>query len=281
MPMARVPNEIEIYYEEHGTGEPVLLLMGTGADHTFWGPQIGPYSEQFRTIVIDSRGTGRSTRPADPTTCTARAMAEDALGVLDHLGIERAHLGGLSLGSAIAQEVALMAPERLLSLSLHGTWGKSDEWFIRAIDTLEVPALAGEIHRYLNWALMWVLSPRFLAEEPEAVADIVRTYIDENPYPPSAEGVAGHTHADKLHDALDRLSGIGVRTLVTAGEMDILVPPRYGEQVARAIPGARYHLFRGDFASHCACLEMADEWNALTLAFLAGDDVGEVLLPAG
>jgi len=253
MPVARVPDDIEIYYEEHGEGEPVLLLMGTGADHTFWGPQIGPYSERFRTIVIDSRGTGRSTRPADPTT----------------------------LGSAIAQEVALMAPERLLSLSLHGTWGKSDEWFIRAIDTLEVPALAGEIHRYLNWALMWVLSPRFLAEEPEAVADIVRTYIDENPYPPSGAGVAGHTHADKLHDTLERLGEIGVRTLVTAGEMDILVPPRYGEQVARAIPGARYHLFRGDFASHCACLEMADEWNALTLAFLAGDDVGEVLAPAG
>ncbi len=274
MPFAEVPDGIRIYYEEHGTGEPVLLLMGTGADHTFWGPQIGPYSERYRTIVLDSRGTGRSSRPSDPTTCTAAALGRDALGVLDHLGIEQAHIGGLSLGSAVAQEIALASPERVLSLALHGTWGRSDEWFIRAIDTLEVPAEQGDIQRYMYWALMWVLSPRFLAEQPEAVADIVRTYLDENPYPPSREGIMGHTHADKLHDTLDRLPQIQARTLVTAGSMDWLVPPRYGEQVARAIPGARYHLFDDDFASHCACVEMADEWNRITLAFLAGKDIG-------
>ncbi len=277
MPIAPLRNGIDLYFEEHGEGEPVLLLMGTGADHTFWGPQIGPYSERFRTIVIDSRGTGQSTRPADFTTCTPKAMAQDALLLLDHLEIERAHLGGLSLGSVIAQEVALQAPERLLSLSLHGTWGRSDEWFIRAIETLETPTQAGDIHGYLRAALMWVLSPRFLEEQPEEVAGITRNYIDDNPFPPTREGILGHTNADKLHDAMDRLPGIAARTLVTAGAMDWLVPPRYGEAVARAIPGARYHLFEGDFASHCACVEMADEWNARTLAFLSGEDVGAVL----
>ncbi len=270
MPIVGLSTGLDLYYESHGEGEPVLLLMGTGADHTFWGPQIGPYSERFRTIVIDARGTGRTTRPADPTTCTMRAMAEDALALLDALGIERAHLGGLSLGSTVAQEVALLAPERLLSLSLHGTWGRSDEWFVRAIETLEYPAARGDVHAYLRFALMWVLSPRFLAERPDDVEQITRTYIDDNPFPPSREGILGHTNADKLHDALDRLGEIRVRTLVTAGEMDWLVPPRYGMEVARRIPGARWHLFRGDFASHCACVEMAEEWNRVTLEFLAG-----------
>ena len=106
---------------------------------------------------------------------------------------------------------------------------------------------------------------------------ILVRYIDDNPFPPSREGILGHTNADKLHDALDRLPRIKARTLVTAGEMDWLVPPRYSEAVARAIPGARWHLFRGDFASHCACVEMADEWNRVTLDFLAGKDVGTVL----
>ena len=110
MPMARLPNDIELYHEVHGDGEPVLLLMGTGADHTFWTPQIEPYSKRFKTIVIDARGTGRSTRPADPTTCTMSVMAEDALHLLDHRGIERAHISGLSLVSTVAQELALMAP---------------------------------------------------------------------------------------------------------------------------------------------------------------------------
>jgi pimeloyl-ACP methyl ester carboxylesterase len=279
MPFADVPNGMRIYYEEHGSGEPVLLLMGTGADHTFWSPQIPAYSERHRTIVIDSRGTGQSTRPDDATTCTAAAMAEDARGVLDHLGIGRAHLGGLSLGSAVAQEFALRWPERLLSLALHGTWGRSDEWFVRAIDTLEVPAAQGDVGRYLYWALMWVLSPRFLAEQPDAVDEITRTYLDENPHPPTGPGIMNHTHADKAHDTLDRLHTIRVRTLVTAGEMDWLVPPRYCEEVARRIPGARYHLFRGDFSSHCACVEMAEEWNRVTLSFLAGDDVGDMLGP--
>lgn len=276
MPTAKLPSGIELYHEVHGPedAEPVLLLMGTGADHTFWAPQMEAYPERFRTIVIDARGTGRSSRPADPTTCTMATMAQDALQLLDHLGLERAHVSGLSLGSTVAQELALAAPERCLSLSLHGTWAKSDEWFIRAIDTLEYPAAQGDVHAYLRFALMWVLSPRFLAEQPDAVRDIVLRYIDDNPFPPSREGILGHTHADKHHDTLDRLGEIGVRTLVTAGELDWLVPPRYGEVVARAIPGARYHLFRGDFASHCACVEMADEWNDLTLRFLAGEDVG-------
>lgn len=269
MPIAKLPNGIDLYYESHGAGEPVLLLMGTGADHTFWGPQIGPYSERFRLIVIDARGTGQSTRPKDWTKTTMRAMAQDAKLLLDHLEIEKAHIGGMSLGSTVSQEFALAWPERVLSLSLHCSWAKSDEWFIRAIETIEYPAARGDVHAYLRFALMWVLSPRFLAEKPKDVEQITRTYIDDNPHPPSSEGILGHTNADKLHDALDRLPRITAPTLVTAGEMDWLVPPRYSEEVARAIPGARYHLFRGDFSSHCACVEMAEEWNRVTMDFLA------------
>src|SRR6185503_10039004 len=136
----KLKNGLDIYWESHGQGEPVLLLMGTGADHTFWGPQIGPYSERFRLIVIDARGTGRSCRPSEYQKTTARAMAEDAVQLLDALGIEKVHLGGMSIGGAVALEFALAYPERLLSLAAHCTWAKSDEWFIRAIETIEYPA---------------------------------------------------------------------------------------------------------------------------------------------
>lgn len=274
MPLAKLPNGIDLWWESAGAGEPVLLLMGTGADHSLWGSQVEAYSRGHRLITIDSRGTGRSTRPADPTGCTPFTMAEDAKHLLDHLGIEKVHLGGLSLGSAIAQEFALAWPDRLLSLALHGTWGRSDEWFRRMIDTLEYPAKLGDTRAYLRFGLMWVLSPKFLEEKPDEVAAIERTYLEENPHPPSGPGICNHTHADKAHDALDRLHLIRTRTLVTAGEMDWIVPPRYGEEVARRIPGCRYHLFRGPYASHVANIEMADDWNRLTLAFLRGEDVG-------
>lgn len=274
MPLAHLKSGLELYYEIHGEGEPVLLLMGTGADHTFWTPQIGPYSERFQLIVIDARGTGRSSRPKAYLKTTARAMAEDAAQLLDVLKIPKVHLGGMSIGASVAQEFALAYPDRLLSLSLHCTWAKSDEWFIRAIETIEYPASMGDVRTYLRFALMWVLSPRFLAERPDEVLAIVERYIDDNPYPPTRDGILGHTNADKLHDTLDRLPQIRARTLVTAGEMDWLVPPRYSEVVARAIPGARYHLFRGDFSSHCACVEMADEWNRVTMDFISGKDAG-------
>jgi pimeloyl-ACP methyl ester carboxylesterase len=277
MPLAKLPNGITIRWESAGEGEPVLLLMGTGADHSLWASQVPAYSERHRVLTIDSRGTGKSTRPKDPTTCTPYAMAEDAKLLLDHLGIGKVHLGGLSLGSAIAQEFALAWPDRLLSLALHGTWGRSDEWFKRMIDTLEYPAARGDVEAYLRFGLMWVLSPRFLEERPEDVAAIERTYLLENPDPPSGEGICNHTHADKVHDALCRLHLITARTLVTAGEMDWIVPPRYGEEVAVRIPGARYHLFRGDFASHVANIEMAEEWNRVTLDFMAGREVGVAL----
>jgi pimeloyl-ACP methyl ester carboxylesterase len=277
MPIAKLKSGLDIYYEIHGQGEPVLLLMGTGADHTFWGPQIGPYSSRYRLIVIDARGTGRSCRPSDWQNTTARAMAVDAAQLLDCLQIDKVHLGGMSIGGAVAQEFALAYPDRLLSLALHCTWAKSDEWFIRAIETIEYPAARDDVHAYLRFALMWVLSPRFLAEKPKDVEQITRTYIDDNPHPPSREGILGHTNADKLHDVLDRLPKIKARTLVTAGEMDWLVPPRYSEVVAKKIPNARYHLFKGDFASHCACVEMADEWNRVTMDFISGKDVGVVL----
>ncbi len=94
----------------------------------------------------------------------------------------------------------------MLSLALHGTWGRSDEWFRRCIDTLEYPAARGDMKAYLRFGLMWVLSPRFLADRPDEVAAIERSYVDENPFPPSADGIRGHTHADKVHDALDRAS---------------------------------------------------------------------------
>jgi pimeloyl-ACP methyl ester carboxylesterase len=276
MPKAKLPNGIELYYEVTGPdgADAVLLLMGTGSDHTMWRPQVEAYSREFRLVTIDSRGTGQSTRPADPTVSTPFTMAEDAKFLLDHLGIDRVHLGGLSLGSAIAQEFAIAWPERLHSLALHCTWGRSDEWFKRMIDTLEYPAKRGDLEAYLRFALMWVLSPAYLETRKDEVAAIERWFLVENPFPASGPGICNHTHADKAHDAMDRLHRITARTLVTAGEMDCIVPPRYGEEVARRIPGARYLLFRGPYSSHVASIEMADEWNRTTLAFLRGEEIG-------
>src|SRR5258707_1069095 len=112
-------NGIEIYYEVHGSGEPLLLIIGLGTNATGWYLQIPGFSKEYRVIAFDNRGAGRSENPNEPYTMPQ--MAEDAIGVLDTLGVDAAHVFGMSLGGMIAQELALRHPERVKTLSLGGT----------------------------------------------------------------------------------------------------------------------------------------------------------------
>src|SRR2546422_8912476 len=112
-------NGIEIYYEVDGSGEPLLLIMGLGANATGWYAQIPALSKEYQVITFDNRGAGRSEKPNEPYTMPQ--MAEDAIGVLDTLGIGAAHVFGMSLGGMIAQELILRHPERVKTLILGGT----------------------------------------------------------------------------------------------------------------------------------------------------------------
>jgi len=265
--MAKIAIEtgLDVFYEEHGSGEPLLLIMGTGADHRFWAGQVPAYQERYRTIVYDARGVGQTTVPSDPMSCSMALMADDAAALLSALEIESAHISGLSLGSTVAQEMCLRHPARVRTAQMHGAWAKSDEWFIRMIETLEYPTKHGDLAAFIRYALMWIASPTFLATQTEAVAGMEQAFMDS---PPAPAGVLGHIHADKTHDALDRLKEIDCPVLVTAGEMDIQVPPRYGREVAENIRGADFHLFTGPTASHLSCLEMTEEFNRVTLDWL-------------
>jgi len=266
MPTTPISTGLDMYYEEQGSGEPLLLIMGTGADHRFWAAQVPAYAEKYRTIVYDSRGVGKTTVPADPTTCSMALMADDAAALLDALDIESAHVSGLSLGATVTEELCLRHPARVRTAQMHGAWAKSDEWFVRMIETLEHPVKHGDMAAFIRYALMWITSPTFLATQPEVVAGMEQAFLEE---PPAPAGVLGHIHADKHHDALDRLGSIDCPVLVATGENDVQVPPRYGREVAEAIPGAAFHLFRGPNASHLSCVEMAEEFNRFTLGWLA------------
>jgi pimeloyl-ACP methyl ester carboxylesterase len=262
----RLPDGGRLAYESHGDGPPLVLVMGTGADRSFWLPNVGALSERHRVIIFDSRGTGASSDFARIEHCTPASLARDAAALVEQVARGPAHVAGLSLGSCVAQELALARPDLVRSLGLHGAWARSDAWFLRMVETMETSLRHGGLPAFIRGATCWILSPDFHAANPELVASMERAYVERGAA--RVEGVLAHCHADRVHDVLDRLGSIRVPTLVTAGERDIQVPPRYGREVAAAIPGARFHLFEGPFASHCACAEMAPEWNALTLEFL-------------
>ena len=106
MPHVTLPTGVDVYYEIEGSGEPLLLIMGTAADHTTWAAQVEAYRDSYSVITYDARGTGQSSQPERIEDYSMRILADDAAALLTHLGVGRAHVSGLSLGSATAQELA-------------------------------------------------------------------------------------------------------------------------------------------------------------------------------
>ncbi len=257
--------DISVAVQEYGEGEPLLIINGTSQSLGFWVDLAQAWAGRHRVITYDLRGMGGSTRGAD--TFTVRSLADDALGVLDALGIERAHVLGYSLGSAIAQEVVLAAPERVASLVLYCTWARSDG-FQRAMMTgLAHPWRMGDLESGLG-ALGVAFSPQLL-DSPEfgkLIQDLLPLFPST---PEQIRTCAEQWDADMGHDTLDRLGEITAPTLVIAGEQDLLTPPWHGKQVAEAIPGAKLEMFTGPGSSHALGTERAEEFVPLVADFLA------------
>ncbi len=268
MPFATLSTGIDVYYEVEGSGDPLLLIMGTASDHSTWVAQVKAYKDSYTVITYDARGTGQSTHPRSVDAYSMRILGDDAAALLDEIGIERAHVSGLSLGSATAQELAINHPNKVATLQLHCTWGRSDRWFNRMIDTNEFCIAHDDPEMYIRTALLWVASPTFINDRPDEVEAFERGFLLDNPHPPSKEGMLGHFHADKNHDTLDRLGQIEVPTLITSGEVDWQVPTRYGLEVQDQIPGSTMHVFTGPHSSHIAFHEMSGEWNRFTKGWL-------------
>ena len=123
MPTALAPGNLSLRYETSGGGPPLLLISGTGHDHTFWSGQLPFFEKEFRCIVFDNRGVGESDAP--PPGYSLADMADDAAAVLDAAGVDRAHVMGFSMGGHISQELCLRHPGRVLSLGLHHTWARN------------------------------------------------------------------------------------------------------------------------------------------------------------
>jgi pimeloyl-ACP methyl ester carboxylesterase len=115
MPFATTPDGTRLYFECHGTGTPLLLLAGQASDHREWDGVRADFAAQHRVIVLDYRGTGQSDKPGAPAYST-RGFAQDAVAVLDQLGLNRAHAYGISMGGRVAQWLAIDHPQRLGAL---------------------------------------------------------------------------------------------------------------------------------------------------------------------
>jgi pimeloyl-ACP methyl ester carboxylesterase len=253
--------ELELWVERRGDGPDVLLIAGLGDPAEAWQPQLDGLSDRFRVTAYDNRGVGRTPLPDGPLS--AATMADDAAGLLRTLDVPAAHVAGFSMGSAIAQELALRHPELVRSLVLVSTYPRPDALFRAQLEFWRwLPEVAPSERAFFEAFFTWVYTPRAHADGS------VRQIVEEAlafPHQQSVEAFQAQVDVCLSHDTADRLTQIAAPTLVLAGELDAILPPRFGRAVADAIPNARFEVMPGE--SHQPFQEVPDQFNARVDAF--------------
>ena len=264
MPLAFV-NGVELHYRETGDGTPLVWVMGTGMNGDAWHRyQVPEFSSSYRCITFDLRGSGRSECPDGPYS--AALLAEDLVGLLDHLGVDDAHFVGFSLGAATLQELALSHPQRTRSVVLMSTWSSTArEHHVRRHYESRIYALRHADMEVFKKFAFWMWAPSTLDERYEDLVEL-EAFLGTVSGARDVSGYIGHFAADLAHETLDRLPRIACPVLVVHGDEDLITRPAYNQRVAAAIPGAR--LVEVPRAGHLAYLEQPEAMNAAIRTFL-------------
>jgi 3-oxoadipate enol-lactonase len=262
-------NGIDIYYETHGAGEPLLLHPGFGCTVEIFWANAPELARHFRVVVFDPRGAGRSS--AGDGTATPKTYADDAAAVLDAEGVESAHVFGTSFGGMMVQHLALEHPQRVRRLVLGCTTAGGPQHvlppmenmakFIAASDIVD-PVAAVRSTYALNY------SDDYIAAHD---AEIVERSLANAELRSTPEGRATQIAAVQAHDTQARLKDIACPTFVAHGTDDGTVPVENGRVLAEGIPGARFKLYQG--GRHLFFMECASTLNADIVAFLRDEQV--------
>ena len=234
MPFATAPDGIRLYFECHGTGTPLLLLAGQASDHREWDGVRADFAAHHQVIVLDYRGTGQSGKPEGPAYST-RGFAQDAVAVLDHLGLDRAHAYGISMGGRVAQWLAIDHPQRLGALVLGATTPCNAHGVARE------PAITQAMQRG-DWASLrhTLVSPTWMADHPEFEQRMAA--MDASPAPAFARRL--HYLASECHNSWDALPRISAPTQRPSppGPRCARTAPRAGAATgSRRPPGGAWH----------------------------------------
>jgi 3-oxoadipate enol-lactonase len=253
--------DLDVWTERVGEGPDVLLIAGAGDSVEVWQYQFDGLADRYRMTAFDNRGVGRTRMPQEPVT--VEAMADDAAGVLDALGIRSAHVAGYSGGSVIAQELAIRHPDRVRSLVLQSTWAAMDPYYrswVRFVQWL-VDA-APSARDFLEGFYLDIYTPR--AYRDGTVAALIDDVL-AFPHQQAPEDLKAFLDPLPGHDTTDRLPQIAVPTLVLAGGIDPGARPELGRVVAEAIPDAEFEVWATE--SHQPFQEVPDRWNTRVHAF--------------
>jgi pimeloyl-ACP methyl ester carboxylesterase len=258
-----VLNGVDLYYEIHGKGTPLMLVAGLASDSQSWQPVISDLSRHYLVITPDNRGVGR-TRPQD-IEISIQQIADDCIALIRYLGLSSVDLLGHSMGGFVAMDLAIRYPHCVNKLILAGTSAsnsmRNNSLFANWASCLEARMDAGLWYRNIFY---WIFSARFFENE-EALSDAIRFAI-EYPYPQSVIAFRKQVKAIANYDCKEGLSKITSKTLVISGKEDLLFPTEVGAGLAQAIQGAVFFVI--DKAAHSIHMEQPQAFTDCVLDFL-------------
>jgi pimeloyl-ACP methyl ester carboxylesterase len=263
MPHADVDG-LMINYEVQGEGDPLLLIPYLGADHACYAFQLPAYTEHYSCISLDLPGSGESDKPAGPYSTTT--YADQVAGFMGAIGIERAHVAGVSLGAAAATHLAARHPQRVRSLSLHSAWARTDAYLQRILQLWRslaqaLPIVADVI---IQGIFPFCFTPEMYVERPDH-AQALDDFVRGRPVQPR-EAFLAQTEAVLAHDAGGVLGEIRAPTLVTFGAHDLVTSTRFAAPLTTGIASSELVVF--DHLSHAGLHEDPEAFNRATLDFL-------------
>jgi len=257
-------NNISINYEQQGSGEPLVLIPYLAADNACYAFQVADYSRHFTCISLDPRGAGESDKPAG--TWSTELFADDVAAFMQAIGVERAHVSGLSLGAATGLWLAGKYPQRVKSLSLHSGWTRSDPYLQAVVETWRTMAkgLGSVTEMIIQGIFPWCFTPELYAAKTEYVGQLA-AFVRGRPQQPLAAFLQ-QSAAVIAHDALAQLGRIAAPTQITFGRHDAVTSTRFASAMQGGIKGSELVVFED--CAHAPIYENVAEFNAKTLNFL-------------
>ncbi|HEX5481315.1 MAG TPA: alpha/beta hydrolase [Terriglobia bacterium] len=257
-------NGITMTYDQQGSGEPLILIPFLTADHACYAFQVAEYAKRFTCISVDPRGTGETDKPDG--TYSVELFADDIAAFMQALGVDRAHVAGMSLGAATGMWLAAKYPDKVQSLSLHSPWTKTDLFIKTVVEGWQVMAksLGSVTEMVILGIFPWCFTPDLYSTKPEYVQSLAEFVRGRPPQPLGA--FLQQSDAVIAHDAEAHLSKINAPTLITFGRFDMVTSTRFADPMKTAIQGAEVVVFDG--CAHAPLYEKVEEFNQKTLAFL-------------
>jgi pimeloyl-ACP methyl ester carboxylesterase len=253
----------DLHYVEEGRGFPLVLIHGLAGDHTAWTPQVASWRERFRVIAPDNRGAGRSSQVDEPVSTAD--LARDMLGLLDRLGVDRAHVIGRSMGGAIAQHMALLEPQRVHTLTMCASFAKLDPLGRRVLANMrEVLEWTQSWPAHARHSVQYFVSSEFFNANPARVAAIEKLIGGETRLQAC---YARQNHACQEHDTLELLAEIRCPALILAGGRDPICSPTATRWMSERMRGAETVMFEN--ASHFFLMEEPERFMRVMNDWLA------------